>query len=617
MMGSEMSKRRFFYSLQARMVVIHLLLILLVMEVAGSYLSHSLKSYYLKQHHTSLINLAGTLAGFVAQPLAQLEGSPAEGASIAQLDGFVRTFGETDVELAIVDRAGAVRSALPDRLLGQNLRSSPEVARALEGIPYGNTRPDAETGERKIYLATPVALQGRVIGAVYVVGSLGRIEATIGATRRILFTTTLLALVLSALLSYILARTITGPVKELTAQAGLLAAGDFGRLIRVRSGDEIGQLAGMFNHLSGRLKETLAEISAEKRKAEAILIHMADGILAVDRDRRVILANPAAAEMLGFDPGLVAGRPLGALVPDEGLAAALDEVLAGRREDASVRVAVHGGTVLRARLAPLKDPSGWVNGIVIVFHDITRQENLDRMRREFVANVSHELRTPLTTIKSYVETLLEGSIEPEVSTRFLSVVAAETDRMVRLVNDLLTLSQLDSGRLRWEFGEVSPEELIAAVCEKFADRCGRKGLTLSCFHDPGLPLVEGDRDRLEQILSNLLNNAVDFTPSGGRIEVSACRLHNDVWMTVGDSGIGIPPEDLPHIFERFYRVDKARSREFGGTGLGLSIAREIVEAHGGRIEISSTPGRGTQVRFSLPVEAAGTRGIAGSGGIAG
>ncbi len=596
-------------SLQARMAVIFFLIILLAMVVVGNYLSRSLERYYLQQHRDWLRQVAETVAGFTGDPLERLAADPQAPGQIESIEKIVGIYSGQDVELSVLDLQGVVISSTSYGLVGTRL-ADPQVRRALDGLPpAGELRTDPETARRKIYLAAPVSAGGRVVGAVFLAGSLERVDTTLRGVRAILLTATLLALVIAAGVSLLLARTITGPIHELTARAVELAGGRFDRLLEVRSGDEVGRLAETFNHLTVRLRETLDEISAEKQKAEAILTHMTDGIVAVDGAGRVILANPAAARLLGVAQDRLVGRPLLEAVPglplEEPLTAALRGEGAGREGDgpgAGKPLLVRAGElVLTADLAPLRDKAGRITGVVVVLHDVTGQERLEALRREFVANVSHELRTPLTTIKSYVETILDGAVDdPQVAEGFLRVVAGEVDRMTRLVSDLLTLSHLDSGRMRLELQSLDPNELVRSVAGKFEERCRRKDIELVVRPAGGLPPVDGDRDRLEQVLANLIANAIDFTPPGGRIEVATGLAPEGVTVTVRDTGVGIPAEDLPRVFERFYRVDKARSREYGGTGLGLSIARELTEAHGGRISIDSAPGRGTEVRVTLP-----------------
>lgn len=478
-------------SLQARMVVIFFLIILLTMQLVGAYLLYSLESFYVARHEEWLRKLAGNLSGVAGEPLAELTENPTALTPYEDLEKYLLAHSGQDIEVSITDREGTViissNTAMPDRRL-----TAPEVREALSGEGPSNVRTD-EAGRRKIHLALPVAgREGRVVGTVYLIGSLERIDATLTGMRTILFSTTLLALAIAAVLSFFLSRTITVPVHNLTARAADLAGGRFDRLIEVVSEDEIGRLAGMFNHLTVRLRETLEEISAE-----------------------------------------------------------------------------------------------------------------DRMRREFVANVSHELRTPLTTVRTYAETLLEGGADTdaETSARFLRVIMGETDRMARLVEDLMTLSRLDSDRIQLDRHELDVTDVVTEVAERFAERCRRKKIDLRVTAAPDLPPVTADRDRLEQVLTNLLGNAVDFTPEGGTISIGAERVGEKVAVSVRDSGVGIPAEDLPRIFDRFFRVERGRSREFGGTGLGLSIARDLVEAHGGRIAIESETGDGTEVRFTLPVRA--------------
>lgn len=599
------------------MVVIFFLIILMAMLLATNYLSYSFQRYAIEEHRAWLRQLAEAVAGASGEPLGRLAADPRTAGRLEALHLTLMTHAGQGIELAVVNREGDVVSASRPELVGTR-PTDPDIARALEGLASpGAVRPDPGTGRRKIFLATPVAFDGRVVGAVALSGSLDRIDAMLQRLRAILMTATLVALLIAGLLSFLLAHTITAPVHELTARAVELAGGRFDRLIEVRSEDEVGRLAGMFNHLTVRLRDTLDEISAEKRKAEAILTHMTDGVVALDGEGRTILVNPAAARLLGLEAGEAAGRRLLEAAPGLPLAEPLGRALAGEEvpaADGAPLLFPWGGLVLAAGLTPLRDAAGRVAGAVAVFHDVTGQEKLEAMRREFVANVSHELRTPLTTIKSYVETILDGAVDdPRLAERFLRVVAGETDRMARLVNDLLTLSQLDSGRIRLEPRPLDPADLVRAVAERFGERCRKKGITLEVEAGAGLPRLAGDRDRLEQVLTNLVSNAVDFTPSEGRITISAEPVPGGVVLAVRDTGAGIPPEDLPRIFERFYRVDKARSREFGGTGLGLAIARELVEAHGGRIAIESALGRGTAVRVTLPAPAPEARGeVAGT-----
>lgn len=568
-----------FRTIQGKVVLVFVLLTLLAMQLIGAYLLHSLQNYYLDDFQRQVQDRAQGLAKAVASELA----SPAAGGHAADIAALVDVFGEvSQFGIVVVDRQGVVEAALPPTGVGQRT-AVPAVAQALASDRAVLTPARLDPATRRPYLAyaLPVGQAGTEVGAVYVQGYLDQIYRTLAGVRRVLFEATLVVLAITVALSLFLARTITGPIKDLTRRAGELAAGNFDRLIEVRSGDELGRLGAMFNAMTVRLRTTLGEISAEKRKAEAILTNMTDGIVAFDSGGEVTLTNPAAERMLRVRPG--------ASLPE-----ALRPLLAG---GPSGRIEVpERGLVFQAHTAPLAE------GAVAVLHDVSDQERLESLRREFVADVSHELRTPITTIKSYVETLLDGALEdPEVGVRFLRVVADETNRMVRLVSDLLQLTQLDSRRAVGERRLIDVAQLAAGLGERFAERCSKKSIEFAVHAAAGLPRVRADADRITQVMTNLLTNAIDFTAPGGRVEVGVERGAGSVVVRVRDTGVGIPAADLPRVFDRFYRVDKARSREFGGTGLGLAIAKQIVEAHDGTIGIESEVGRGTEVRFSLPL----------------
>ncbi|MBX6350529.1 MAG: PAS domain-containing protein [Clostridia bacterium] len=588
-------------SIQVKMALALLLLALVAMQFISAFLLRSLEDYYLQRAREDLEASAAMAASIVLHSLA------ADPPDLAAVRDFVQSYGglpgeapRTDSQMVVVDGNGIVLGASSADVVVGNAFPAPEVkAYALQGVE--RTGSYEAKGVRHFTVAVPVSERGQIYGAVYLDRSLADVYQTLDDVRRTLFTATLLAAFVLVGLGVLVARAVTGPIHELTLRAGELAAGNFERRIQVRSDDEVGRLAGMFNHLSARLKETLDEISSEKQRVEAILTYLADGILALDREGRVTLINPAAARMLRLRAGEALGQRLRDLWPDEELGEALAESLAG----AVVRVQARRGEpprTLAGHLAPLGGEPGDVTGVVIVVRDVTEEEQVESLRREFVANVSHELKTPITAIKSYVETLLDGALaDRETATGFLSVVASEVDRMTRMIDDLLQLSRMEHERRFWDRRPLQVGPLADEVCRKLERRTKKKGLTVACRAEPGLPPALADRDRVEQLLTNLVTNAIDFTPEGGRVEVVVGRKGGDIEVLVRDTGIGIPDEDLPRVFERFYRVDKARSREFGGTGLGLSIAKEIVEGHGGAIEIRSRLGEGTEVRFTLPI----------------
>jgi len=409
-------------------------------------------------------------------------------------------------------------------------------------------------------------------------------------------------LLIAIMIGFVLTKTITMPIQELTSRAAAMAGGDFSQLIEVRSQDEIGELAGTFNFLSGRLKETLQEISLEKNKMESILNYMWDGIIAVNKEGEIIHLNPAARDLLKLDNFLPGGGSpgktiLGRLFEED----VLKELLSGKIIPAGeFELEWEEEKILQLHFAPIGEKG--LQGYLIVLHDVTRERALTRLQQEFVADVSHELRTPLTTIKSYVETLLGGAQKnPHVRGQFLQVLEKETERMVKLVYDLLVLSQLDYQKGSWSREKIDLVELIKEVLEQIGPGAEGKGIVLAKKLPSARVEVFMDRDKIKQVILNLVDNAIKFTFPGGRIEVGIDWDKSFAFVFVRDTGIGIPPADVPRVFDRFYRVDKTRSRESGGTGLGLSIVRKIIHASGGQIFLQSAPNKGTEVTFTLPL----------------
>ncbi len=581
-------------SIQWKTVIIFLLLILLAMQVIGAYLLQSLEGYYIENFAENLALRARDIGAFLQRYMG-------EDADVEYIQERLQSYG-TSQRIFLVDENGIVIASSQEGspLVGQRLLLRDEVSAALGGQRAGAQRVDNETGEQYYHLAVPIVREGTPIGAVYMIASLSDIYATLGDIKTILFSATLLALSITAILGFLLARTITGPIREITEKAALMAGGDFDQQIGVKSEDEIGRLASMFNYLTKRLKETIGEMENEKRKVEAIVTHMADGILALNRQRQLILMNQAAEEMLGADARSVNDRDLRRVFPQLDLTEEVEATLGGEANvTTQLQIEEPEERILRAEFAPIKQSGE--EGVVIVLQDITEQQKLEEMRKEFVANVSHELRTPITTIKSYVETLRDGALEErQVANRFLEVVNSEANRMTRMIEDLLELSRMDYQRADWPKREVDMVELVEEVRAKLLPQARHKDQKVTAHWQEGIPLVYGNRDKIQQVLINIVGNAMEFTPEEGRIRIVLDHGEEEVTVRVIDNGAGIPQEDLPRIFERFYRVDKARSRRLGGSGLGLAIAREIVLAHGGTIDIESQVGEGTEVYFTLP-----------------
>jgi two-component system sensor histidine kinase VicK len=410
----------------------------------------------------------------------------------------------------------------------------------------------------------------------------------------------ILSIMISLVIGYLMAKAITQPIIRLMHRAKKIAAGNFEQSAGVRSNDEIGKLGDTFNYMARNLKDKISEISSEKNKIETIINYMTDGIIAFNLRGDVVHSNPAAKEMLNENN--ISGN-YKYYSEKYGINADIEELLylnAQIKKDTKIKI---NNKDIRVYFAVFTDEAKKPEGIITVFQDITKQQKLDDMRRDFVANVSHELRTPLTTIKSYSETMIGDNLEDrKMAIDFLKVIDTEVDRMTRLVSDLLQLSRIDNRQLKWNFKEINFDDLVKSCVEKIRIRTKDKNQEMECFLISNIPKIIADYDRIEQVIVNILGNAIKYTPPEGKISVYLGRLYNEVYVKIIDTGIGIPHEDKERVFERFYRVDKARSRDLGGTGLGLSIAKEIIEAHKGRIEIISTEGEGTEVKISLPLK---------------
>ncbi len=427
----------------------------------------------------------------------------------------------------------------------------------------------------------------------YINRQLNQIRALyLGTVVIILFFTLIIAIVTS--------NSITRPIALLTKKAEMMAQGNISLVTlkdKEKAGYEIAKLIDTFNLIMEQIQNNMNEISSEKNKLETILMHLNDGVLAFNMSGRLIHANPAAKKMLEFDTERTFDEIFNKYKLDENLEKIvyLDE---WSTTDKDITV---GDKFLNLFFAPFRNEKDKPMGAIVVVHDMTKQAKLDDMRKEFVSNVSHELKTPLTSIKTYSETLLEQEeLDKESKEKFLNVILSEANRMTRLVSDLLQLTKFDYKKVAWKKIDFDISELVKQVCDKHRIQAEKKDQILECYVTSNVPKVYGDRDGIEQVVTNILINSVKYTPEGGNIKVYIGAVHDDAYIKIIDNGIGIPKEDLPRVFERFYRVDKARSREMGGTGLGLPIAKEIIEANNGSIDIKSETGKGTEVIIKIP-----------------
>lgn len=490
-----------------------------------------------------------------------------------------------------------------DELNGQNALAKLDptlILSAYNGEMKDNIKVEPNESAVFKHLAYPVFDEvGQVKGILYMTDDIQDVYRTIDQTQKILISATLLALSITIFLGFLIANSITVPIRDVTKKAERMAKGDFDQFVDVKSDDEIGQLASMFNYLTLKLKETIQEMELEKSKLNTIFNYMADGVIAIDTEGNVIHANPVAINILQLEDI----SNINIFTKDFLKDIVLEDV---EFKDITTydkgKIVEINKSVYQLKYAPYRNEQDNIGGIIIVFQDITQQHKLDNMRKEFVANVSHELKTPITTIKSYTETLMEyENLDEELSYKFLSVIDKECDRMARIVRDLLQLSNLDYNKTKWNKVECKVDKLIEDVCLKLDLAFKEKNHKLIIDMEENLPNIIVDVDGIEQVILNVLSNAIKYTPDNGEIIVSARRNDDKIVIKVKDNGIGIPKEDINRIFERFYRVDKGRSRELGGTGLGLSIARQIVQAHNGEITLESEYNVGTEVSIALPI----------------
>ncbi|HNR03278.1 MAG TPA: ATP-binding protein [Bacillota bacterium] len=585
-----------FKSIQWKLVIISFLLVWLAMSIVGVFITEAIKKeqidsmtdtiitrgYYLADNLKDKIGGASNIQDIVSSWFVG-QGKQVRAVFVYENGGF--TASQTNYEGTVDDL-----DLLGLWIVEEAIEQGQEITWPVDNSKY------------LMSIAVPIISSNNdVAGAIYISADLFGIEENIMSINKILTSATILALCITALLGNLLSRTFTGPIKEVTSKAERLAKGDFGQTIAVKSRDEVGQLTEMFNYLTVRLKSTLDEMSREKNKVEAILTNMTDGIIAVNAEGVVIHANPAAYKIFNIREEDLYNRNFDDAAEKLDLGITFNDIL--NDSDNNYNILSINNLIIKISVVQIINEHNKAEGAMLVLQDVTEQEKLDKMRKEFVANVSHELRTPLTTIRSYTETLLDGALDnKEYTLNFLKVINSESERMTRLVKDLLQLSKLDYDKMEWNMKSLSILNILRDCVVKMEMAAKQKNQSLSFEAIGELCEINGDKDRIEQVIINIISNAIKYTPENGSIKVTAKRLKDSVEIRIADSGIGIPKEDLPRLFERFYRVDKARSRSMGGTGLGLSIAKNIVEAHKGSIRIESEYGKGSEVIINFPCE---------------
>ena len=590
-------------SIKWRIIVTYLIIVFIAMTISGVFITNKLESYQLDSIQTKSQKTAEMVMSSIP---FETYTSLASGKSNIQAIIDEWKLGN-DYEIYIVDNTLSIIAADNTAVVDKSaigILDDTVVVSALEG----STAESRETLSNDIPVMNTAesikGADGTVSGVIYIRADLSSVYSTMQEARMIFIQAMAIAVLISVLISFFITNSITDPINDLTEKAERMASGDFSQQIDVRSDDEIGRLAEMFNMLRQELDNKITETINEKSKLETILRYMVDGLIALDLDGDIVHINPAAKALLNIsDEEINDGLDFTGILQRFGKKDITDGIKKVISRDVISEIAVYQGKIISVRYARFMDDDENDIGVIMLLQDITEQQKLDQMQKDFVANVSHELRTPITTIKSYTETLLDGAVDdPDMRKNFLTVIDEEAERMTHLVKDLLQLSRLDNNREKLNRQETDINKLLVKCAQKVMLTAQAKKQTVECRINEDEPLnVFVDIDRIQQVILNILTNSIKYTPEGGKIAITSGLEGSAARIVISDTGIGISQAEIGRIFERFYRVDKARSRAMGGTGLGLSIAKNIVEAHHGTISAESVEGKGTSVTVLLPI----------------
>jgi two-component system phosphate regulon sensor histidine kinase PhoR len=575
-------------------VILFILLILGSMGILGIYLVNFIRDTQIDSLRSQLEQDARLVAEAALPALSDTT-------KVDNVAVLAREFGKKiNVRVTIVAPSGVVLGdSEQDPSIMGNHAARPEVVDAIKSGIGDSVYYIKITGQRMMYVAVPIASQGQIMGVASVGLSLATIESSLNRVTTTIVLSIVIIIILAIIAATLIARAITRPLRQLTRAAQKIAAGELDQHINLRASGEAGQIAQAFNEMSLKLRERVKGISDERNKLVAVLSSMADGVIMTDTERIIVMTNRAARRLFNLPEDKIGQRLIHGVHDYE-----IDQVVQlclNTSQEHTMQVEFGPDKrFLRVIAVPLGNAK--LTGALLLLQDLTELRSLQTMRRELVGNVSHELRTPLAAIKAMVETLQNGAVSDiEVATDFLSRIDAEVDKMTHMVGELTELSRIETGQARLNLELTDINQLVIEATIRLMPQAGRQQVALLTKLYPELPLVGIDREQIQQVILNLAHNAIKFTPAGGRITVSTEIQQDSVIISIVDTGIGISKEDLPHVFERFYKADKARSG--GGTGLGLAIARHIIQAHGGSIQVSSQEGEGSTFSFRLPLRA--------------
>ena len=603
------SKLKFYQSIHFKIALVFALMLMLTLEIVGAVFVRQLERQNISNFKQQI-----ELPSYIDNSLATQLGRKNTKKANRQIREILTEVNNNNIsEIRVVDSKGIIRgssNANNQSIVGQ--RTTDNTVKNVLATNRSHNKNIYDNSNHNRYYVNVVPLlsnnnTNNVVGAVYMRASLESVYSTINNISLIYVFAALITIVIGLGITVVISREITRPIEEMRKQTLRIARGDYTGRVAVMGNDELGQLAGAINNLSVRVEESQEISEAEQRRLNSVLSHMSDGVLATDRQGNITVVNETALQLLELDD------------EDSVIGKSLLDIL-GIRQNYTMRELVDddvqqvlidnsdsSGMILSAYFSTIQRESGFVSGFVCVLHDVTSQQKEDQERKQFVSNVSHELRTPLTSVKSYVEALSDGAWkDQEIAPQFLKVVQDETDRMIRMINDLLSLSRMDSGTVKLNLEYVNIKELFNYILDRFdmiikkEKDPDQKKYTIQRNITKKDLWVEIDTDKFTQVIDNIMNNAVKYSPDGGVITARLMETKNHVIMSISDQGLGIPRKDISHIFDRFFRVDKARSRKQGGTGLGLAISKEVVNLLGGQIWVDSIEGKGSTFYISLP-----------------